>query len=201
MREKIGENMNRKIMILMVAVVATVLPAVAVADVMITGSVQGVGHQIPDQFYLQPGSNYAAAHNITGFTWTGSAVNESEDLGNLTLGYMSNETIYEINVLDINFSSAAYGNFYINVSVPGSLSQHTFPDNSYMYFSTAPFTFAPGQDVSTGHVSAVDLHIAGTTTLEFPNVNNSTTIYVAFNMGAGPSTDVGSFNIAMSFVS
>ena len=201
-KQKIGENMNRKIMILMVAVVATVLPAVAVADVMITGSVQGVGHQIPDQFYLQPGSNYAAAHNITGFTWTGSAVNESEDLGNLTVGYMSNETIYEINVLDINFTSAAYGNFYINVSVPGSLSDHEFPSATFMYFSNAPFTFVSGGGVtSTGTWVPVNLHAAGTTTLEFPHVNNSTTIYVAFNMGAGPSTDVGSFNIAMSFVS
>jgi len=192
--------MNRKIMILMVAVVATVLPAVAVADVMITGSVQGVGHQIPDQFMVQPGSNYAQAHSTAGFTWTSSAVNESEDLGAISMGFMSNETIYEINVLDINFSSAAYGNFYINVSVPGSLSQHTFPDNTYLYFSTSPFTFGVGQVDSTAHVSSVDLHIEGTTTLEFPHVNNSTTIYVAFNMGAGPANDVGSFNIAMSFV-
>jgi hypothetical protein len=200
-KQKIGENMNRKIMILMVAVVATVLPAVAVADVMITGSVQGVGHQIPDQFYLQPGSNYAAAHNITGFTWTGSAVNESEDLGNLTLGYMSNETIYEINVLDINFTSAAYGNFYMNVSIPGSFSNNTFAADSYMYVSNAPFTFVTGGVTSTGNMSAVDLHAAGTQDLAFNNVNNSTTLYVAFVLGAGPANDMGSFNIAMSFVS
>ena len=192
--------MNRKIMILMVAVVATVLPAVAVADVMITGSVQALGHSTTDAFIVQPGSNYAAAHDTTGFTWTSSAVNESEDLGNLTLGFMSNETIYEINVLDINFTSATYGNFYINVSVPGSLSSHEFPDNTYLYFSNAPFTFVTGGVTSTSSVQQVDLHTAGTTNLEFLHVNSSTTIYVAFNMGAGPSHDMGSFNIAMSFV-
>ena len=57
--------MNRKIMILMVAVVATVLPAVAVADVMITGSVSVLGSNVQDSFYLSEGSNYAVA-NQTG---------------------------------------------------------------------------------------------------------------------------------------
>ena len=192
--QKIGENMNRKIMILMVAVVATVLPAVAVADVMITGSVSGLGVHATDAFIVQPGSNYASAHSMTGFRWTSSPVNESEDLGNISVGVMSNETIFEINVLDINFTTS--GTFNITTYVPYTPSVF-FPTGSAIYFSTSPFTMTSSGFTPTTY--AVSLSGPSTTSYSFA-VTPSSHIYVAFEVGSGTPVS-GSFNLEMSFTS
>ena len=195
--KKTGENMNRKIMILMVAVVATVLPAVAVADVMITGSVQGLGHSTPDAFIVQPGSNYVAAHKDAGFTWTSSSVNESEDLGNITLGVMSNETIYEINVLDINFTGSGY--FNMTVFVPYS-NNVLFPTGTILYYSTSPLTMSStGITGETGSVSLSAPSTSSGVLVSFGHVTSSTHVYLGFEVGAGTPAN-GSFNLAMSFM-
>ena len=196
--QKIGENMNRKIMILMVAVVATVLPAVAVADVMITGSVQGLGVGATDAFTVQPGSNYMSAHHMTGFTWTSSAVNESEDLGNISLGVMSNETIYEINVLDINFTTSGYFNLTVFVPSPGDT---LFPTDTAIYFSTSPFTMSTSGISPSAHtVSLYGASGSSGVLVNMGHVTKGTTIYVAFLVGAGTPVN-GSFDLAMSFTS
>jgi len=189
--------MNRKIMILMVAVVATVLPAVAVADVMITGSVQGLGHSTTDAFIVQPGSNYVAAHDTTGFTWTSSSVNESEDLGNISLGVMSNETIYMVNVLDINFTQIGY--FNLTVYVPYS-NNVLLPTDSEIYFSTSPMTLSNGE-IFGAHYWSVSLYAAsgsGGVLADFGHVTPLTHIYIGFEVGAGSPAN-GSFSLAMSF--
>ena len=196
-QKKIGENMNRKIMILMVAVVATVLPAVAVADVMVTGYVNGVGTQAPDAFWVQDGSNYASAHSAAGFTWTATSSSESEILGTITLGVMSNETIYEINVLDINFSAPGY--FNLTVSVPSALPGNgasDFAAGTNMYLSTSPFNFVKGAISPT--TTEISLSTSGVTTINFGSVSHSTTIYIAFEVGSGPVTNA-SFSLTGSF--
>ena len=189
--------MNRKIMILMVAVVATALPAVAVADVMITGSVQGLGHTTTDAFTVQPGSNYAAAHDTTGFTWTSSAVNESEDLGNISLGVMTNETIYMVNVLDINFTSSGY--FNLTVYVPYS-NNVLFPTDTAIYLSTTPLSLSNSGITGNGVISISLFGASGSSglTTYFGHVTSATHIYIGFEVGAGTPAN-GSFNLAMSF--
>jgi len=189
--------MNRKIMILMVAVVATVLPAVAVADVMISGSVQGLGHSTTDAFIVQPGSNYVAAHKTTGFTWTSSSDNESEDLGSISLGVMSNETIYMVNVLDINFTQSGY--FNLTVTVPYS-NGVLLPTDSEIYFSTSPMTLSTS-GISGANYEPVSLYATSPTsgvTIDFGHVTLSTHIYIGFVVGAGMPAN-GSFDLAMSF--
>jgi hypothetical protein len=84
---------------LMVAVVATVLPAVAVADVMMNGSVQGLGNQVPDQFFVTTGANYTQANQTYGLGWVAG----NDGTGVLSVGYMPGEAIYEVNVLNIGF--------------------------------------------------------------------------------------------------
>jgi len=167
---------------------------------MITGSVQGVGHQIPDQFMVQPGSNYAQAHSTAGFTWTSSAFNESEDLGNISLGVMSNETIYMINVLDINFTQSGY--FNLTVTVPYS-NGVLLPTDSEIYFSTSPMTLSTSgisgnSGNSFGPVSLYAASPTGGVTVNFGHVTPSTHIYIGFVVGAGTPA-IGSFNLAMSF--
>ncbi|WP_297216058.1 hypothetical protein, partial [Thermoplasma sp.] len=128
--------MNRKMMLVLVAVVATVLPAVAVADVLVVGFSGGTGVQIGPQFYIQPGSNYMAANSSVGFGWHPNKYSSQEILGNMTIGYSTNETIYEINVLDINFTNTQYSNFTIILSVISP-----FATGSVIYFSNATFVF------------------------------------------------------------
>jgi len=194
--------MNRKIMILMVAVVATVLPAVAVADVMITGSINGSGVLASDAFTMQPGSNYAAANASGVIGWVANPSSESEILGTVYLGVMSNETTYEINVLDINFTASGY--FNLTVNVPSGLPGHgagaaAFPTDTEIYFSTTPFSFV------SGAISPSTMEFSLSTpnthdTMNFGYVTSGTTIYVAFEVGAGPYSGA-SFSLAGSFTS
>ncbi|CAC11524.1 hypothetical protein [Thermoplasma acidophilum] len=190
-------------MLVLVAVVATVLPAVAVADVMVVGYAGGNGHQIGPAFYIQPGSNYAAANETVGFGWHAKSVSESEIIGNMTLGVMTNETIYEINVLDINFtfSSPQSATFNITVNVPSAVPGATtgdsaWPSGTYIYFSTTPFYFADGAISNSGTMKSVNLATSGTHTISFTDVTSSTTIYVAFAVGSG---SIGSGSSAPSF--
>ncbi len=194
-KQKIGENMNRKIMILMVAVVATVLPAVAVADVMMNGSVQGLGNQVPDQFFVTTGANYTQANQTYGLGWVAG----NDGTGVLSVGYMPGEAIYEANVLNIGFTSTTPGTFYVNVT-----SNASFPAGSYMYLSTSSFVQASnGTLISSdgASIQTVSLTSISPSTASFSGVNSSTTIYVSVSMGPGPASSVGAFNMEMTFVS
>ncbi len=200
--------MNRKLILVMVAVVATVLPAVAVADVLVVGYSGGTGVQASPLFYIQPGSNYMAANQTTGFGWHARSSSESEVIGNITLGVMTNETIFEINVLDINFTSSHPGTFNITVNVPSAKSDaatgtSAFPFGSTIYFSTAPFMFS-GTSIttsSTGDLQYADLATPGSTPITFTGVSSSTTIYVAFEVGSatiGSGAGAPSFSLTMT---
>ena len=132
-RKKIGENMNRKIMILMVAVVATVLPAVAVADVMITGSVSVHGSNVPNSFYLTTGPNYAVANQtgVFGFVQAPSGV---ASMGTVDIEGMSNLSVSMINVLEFHYNVNAPGIVYVNVT------STDFPSGSYVAYSSSQMT-------------------------------------------------------------
>ena len=184
--------MNKKVMWLMVGLVAAVLPAVAVADVMLTAYINGSETQVNDAFFVQQGSNYANANALTGFTWTPHVNSESEILGAITLGYMSNETIYEVNVLDVNFTGlmgSAY--FNITVTIPNAATGGTvFPTDSFIYITDT--------SQSVVHLpSSISLSVSGSTTLSF-TVTSSSTIYIGFEVGSGAGG--GSFYLSMSLV-
>ncbi|MHB1470849.1 MAG: hypothetical protein ACYCSA_04160 [Thermoplasmataceae archaeon] len=187
--------MNRKIMILMVAVVATVLPAVAVADVMMNGSVQGLGNQVPDQFFVTTGANYTQANQTYGLGWVAG----NDGTGVLSVGYMPGEAIYEANVLNVGFTSTTPGTFYVNIT-----SNASFPAGSYMYLSTSPFVQASNGTLMSSDgasIQTVSLTSISPSTASFSGVDSSTTIYVSVSMGPGPASSVGAFNMEMTFVS
>jgi hypothetical protein len=194
-KQKTGENMNRKIMILMVAVVATVLPAVAVADVMMNGSVQGLGNQVPDQFFVTTGANYTQANQTYGFGWVAG----NDGTGVISVGYMPGEALYEVNVLNIGFTSSTPGTFYVNVT-----SNASFPAGSYMYLSTSPFVQSANGGILSSDgasIQTVSLTSISPSTAAFSGVNSGTTIYVSVSMGSGPASSVGAFSMDMTFVS
>ena len=183
--------MNKKIMWLMVGLVAAVLPAVAVADVMLTAYVNGNETLVGDAFYVEPGSNYANAHALTGINWKTQVTSESEFLGNITLGYMSNETITEVNVLEVNFtglSSSSY--FNITVTIPNPSGGADFPTDSYIYISDTPQSI-------TSLPTSVSLSTSGSTVMHFM-VTDTSTIYIGFTVGSGAGG--GSFELGMSLI-
>ena len=181
--------MNRRMVILLVAVVATILPAVAVADVMISGSASLTLYGVPDQFLVGPGPNYGPVQNMHLFNWTSIANSESEDVGTMTLNYTSNLTVNEINVLQVsNFkidSSSANNWFNITVDKITSLSSGAV---LVMYVSTTPLAFdGPSGQVATDHGTVVERSLISTTTsmatFSFHDVTSSTTLYIGFVIG------------------
>uniref|UniRef100_UPI00260B0A44 hypothetical protein n=1 Tax=Thermoplasma sp. TaxID=1973142 RepID=UPI00260B0A44 len=150
----------------------------------------GTGMQVQPLFYIQPGSNYMAANEVAGFQWTYKTPSSTEFIGNMTIGYMTNETIYEVNVLDINFTSSTQGTFTISIMVTSP-----FPEGSYIYFSTSPFT----STAIPAHTDNFTLSsTASQTALTFPGVYKGETIYVAFVIGSGELNTTPSFTLTMS---
>ena len=187
-KQKTGENMNRKIMILMVAVVATVLPAVAVADVMITGSVSVLGSNVQDSFYLSEGSNYAAANatGVFGFTPAHSGV---ASMGTINLEGMSNLSVSMINVLDFNYSLNTGGIIYVNIS------SSNFTSGSYVAFSSTPMTSMLG---STPPSNSYPLDTTGDYTITVSGPTSGT-YFLGFYLPAGMYNGE-SLSLSMTFV-
>jgi len=180
--------MNRRMVILLVAMVATILPAVAVADVMITGTASLTVNGVPDQFFVGPGSNYGPVQNMGLFNWTSIALSESEDIGSMTLNYTSNLTINEINVLQVtNFKiDSSSANNWFNITA-GKLTGLSSGSVLLMYVSTAPLSFdGSNAQMSTGTLiehSLVATPGSSTAVFSFHDVTSSTTLYIGFVIG------------------
>jgi len=182
--KKGGNEMNRKMVILLVAMVATILPAVAVADVMISGSASITVNSTSDLFQVGPGPNYGPAQNMGLFNWTSIPVSESEDLGALDVNFTSNQTVNEINVLEISQfkidTSSANNYFNITIDQISSLA----PGSTFDVFaSESPLVFS-GPDYQTGtDVQSGSLVGSGTITMSFHDVTSGTVIYIGFVVG------------------
>ena len=204
--------MNRKTIILLVAMVATILPAVAVADVMVQGSISVESTVGSPAFFAEQGSNYAAAQGLmpaNSNIWASNSVNSNEVIGTLTLPTMTNETLYAVNVLDVNFTSSINtGNFFINVTV-GSTA---FNSGTYLFISESSMNFGELSTATplsstttsgtTNVVYSVDLSSAGITySLEYTGVSAGTVIHVGFETSPNDSgTAPGSASIALNYI-
>lgn len=203
--------MNKRTMILLVAMVATILPAVAVAEVMVQGNISVESTVGSPAFYAQPGSNYAAAQGLMPSDtsiWASIADSPSEIIGTLTLPTMTNETVWGVNIIDVNFtSSIVSGNFFINISVSTA-----FSSGSYLYISESPMTLSSLSGAtpltgtttigSSGVVYSASLTSTVTLSLEYTGVSHGTTIYFGFETSPnGLGTAPGAAEIAMNFMS
>ena len=179
---KKGENMNRKIMILMVAVVATVLPAVAVADVMISGSVTITGTSTTP-FWFSEGPNYAAASGAGVITWTPST-GTSTSFGTVDLEGASNLSISMINVAEFHYTGSAAGNFYFNFT-------GDFPSGAFAVISSGPIT-SELTSSSSGQVP-----LSGTYSALLP-VSGAGVWYIGFYLPPGSYSGL-SFTMSVTF--
>lgn len=181
--------MNRKVTILLIAAIAAILPAVAIADVMITGQVGIEGTTNSTVFHLQAGPNYQDADGYLGWHSYSSGIH----MGDMHLNPTANQTVLAINVMMITFDSGIMpGTFWLNLT---GYSTDMFPSGAYMYVSDNLQYFtdfsSPNSYSSPGSgIIALNLHIAnGVTVSTGPiDVTSSTVLYIGFYLPAvGPS--------------
>lgn len=145
--------MNKKATILITALIASILPAVAIADVMITGNftVQSGTNNVA--WFIQHGPNYAQANEVGAINWY---PNEGpNNMGELDLQGMLYGDTWMVNVLDLNLSlspTAIPGTFSLFLNV----SDSTFPVGTILAISTQPITFSQLMGASVTHYTAGD---------------------------------------------
>lgn len=130
--------MNKKIALIMIAAVAVLLPAVAVADVMVSGQIALESFHHHNAFRFQPGPNYQAANSTNSIGWISST---DGTMGTIDLEgsyYVQTEMI---NVIDLNFAlsnpaaPATFMGLYLNIS------SSDFPSGTIMAISTSQISF------------------------------------------------------------
>jgi len=181
--------MNRKIMILMVAVVATVLPAVAVADVMITGSISVHGSQAPDMVYLAKGPNYATANSGSLLTFTNGSGSAAATIGSLEIEGMADANVTMLNVLYLNYSVSTSGTLWINVTGTD------FPSGAYAELSSSTLT-------SVSSTSSMSYPLSGINGHNGP-ISVSTghgSYYVSFFLPASTGYSSANLEISVTFI-
>jgi hypothetical protein len=131
--------MNRKLTLLLIAAVTTILPAVAVADVMITGQISLESMHHHTAFEFQPGPNYPAANSTDSIGWMPT---DGNTMGMLDLQGSLLVTTQMVNVIDLNITvsnaaaPASFMGLYLNVS------SSTFPVGTVMVISTSMIGFS-----------------------------------------------------------
>ncbi|MCL5666043.1 MAG: hypothetical protein M1315_04320 [Candidatus Thermoplasmatota archaeon] len=110
--------MNKKVTMLLIAAVAMLLPAVAIADVMVTGSYTVSGSNIGPLFYLSEGPNYVNASSLELLS-LGPAPSDTGLMGTVDLEGIVNQTVWEINVLELVIPASTHaigGNLTISIT-------------------------------------------------------------------------------------
>lgn len=148
--------MNRRATLFIIAAVAAILPAVAVADVMITGQISIVGTDNTPVFSIEQGPNYENAVEIGSIELTTGALQYCDQgdheltttVSTIDLQGISNEATSMINVLELVINKGT-GMFYLN------LTESTLPDGTLMYISPTMMTFndlmTNGVDIGIGN--------------------------------------------------
>ena len=189
--------MNRKMTLLLRAAVTAILPAVAVADVMITGNVAIVGPQNTPIFELQPGPNYPAATAIGAIYWNPmlpasveQPVNGPLPMATFDLEGIANQTTALANVLDLNvtINEGVAGTLYVNFT-------GDFPVAALVWISASSMTV---QQVMSG-VGGQSINSA-TFTFSGPFPGGTTTYYISFLLPASASYAGSTGTITGTFI-
>ena len=195
--------MNRKFALLMIAAVTVILPAVAVADVMVMGQVSLESMHQHTAFKILQGPNYAAANSTNSIGW----IPASNDLmGTIDLEgsyYVQTEMInvLELNIAQSNPSApASFMGIYLNVS------SSTLPAGTIMAISTSQISFntletTPVTSYSTGD-PAIAVNAASTSTVVAVDLSHNPhllitgfsatqNLYISFLLPPGMYADQG----------
>lgn len=178
--------MNRKLTLLLIAAVTTILPAVAVADVMITGQISLESMHHHTAFEFQPGPNYGAANHTNSIGWMSS---DGNTMGMLDLQgslYVSTEMV---NVIDLNITvsnaaaPASFMGLYLNIS------SSTFPAGTIMVISTSMIGFATLTGTAVTHYAGTPIPVDAT----------SLSTVVAVDLSENPHMVITGFSPTQTF--
>lgn len=189
--------MKNKYRLLIIISIAAILPSVAVADVMITGTIQISGTTAIPPVHFELGSNYREAHDLGILTWTSSS---GSSMGSLDIEGSSNTTIGLANVLDLNTSGESVDGAMVYLNLSGS---NYFPAGM-MYITNTPMTlaevngsssFATGQLVgSLALTHSGSIHFTVKNPSEFHMV-----LYIGFYLPPGNYANTG-FTLYVQYV-
>ncbi len=178
--------MNRKATLFIIAAVAAILPAVAVADVMITGEVSLVGSQNTPVFILQPGPNYPAAHGAGAINFGTGPVAQcttppdggqtivTTEMATVDIQGITNQTTYLINVVDLNITKGT-GTLWLN------LTSSTLPVGTMILIQGTLMTFS---DLTTNGIE-IGSDVTVPLNLATLSVTTGDTFYIGFYMPPG----------------
>lgn len=187
--------MNRKLKLLLIISIATIIPTVAVADVMVSGTLTISQTMAVPPVHFEPGSNYNTAHELGLITWTPNS--PSGSMGTIDLEGSTNQTVTLVNVLDLNTSAESISGATIYVNITST----DFPSGT-LYLSSVPLDI---EMVSTGTFTGISsgqfvdsLSLDSTGTIHF-SVTPFTAQYISFELPAG-SYQGASLTITVQYV-
>lgn len=182
---------SRAIKVVIVAV-AMILPGIAVADVMISGTLGINGTQNSPAFYFTKGPNFNAVA-YAGYLFF--APQTTGKMAEIDFQGIANQSIFALNALEVAFSSGVSGTFYLNFTG----GQYAFPPGSTIYLSTSQLGYSDFGSVGSPTVTPtittsptlqeVNFHLAlGSTVSTSWTVTGSTIIYISYYLPAGYGT-------------
>ncbi|MHB8359522.1 MAG: hypothetical protein ACYDCP_08500 [Thermoplasmataceae archaeon] len=175
--------MKNKYKLLLIISIAFILPSVAVADVMVTGSVLVSGTQSVAPVHFETGMNYAKAHDLGALTWKPSS---GGLMGTIDLEGSENSSITLANVLDLNTSAESVNGAIVYLN----LSSTSFPAGT-LYVTNSPMTISEVQSGSfTSGQLVGSLALDTTGSIHFTVENPTTTplhmvLYIGFELPPG----------------
>lgn len=189
--------MNKKVTMLLIAAVAMLLPAVAVADVMVTGSYAVSGSSVGPLFYLAEGPNYAAANEtgLFGFHKDGTTAHQVVTMGQIYLEGISNQTVKEINVLELVIPASTHaigGVLYLNITGASGFGSAT------MYISLYSGDLQTFSNLSSQNAMNIDSDPSFSLTIS-PG-SGALVYYIGFVLPPG-NYAAGSFTLNGTFIS
>lgn len=190
--------MNKKVTLLLIAAVTAILPAVAVADVLVTGQITLESFHHHTAFEFQPGPNYLAANSTDSLGWIPA---QGQTMGQIDLEgsyYVQTEMI---NVLDLNFTvsnpaaPASFMGLYLNVSsstfMPGTIMVISDYQITFSSLESTPVThYSPGDPsisltVGSPHTNIVALDLSENPHLLITSFAPAQTLYISFMLPPG----------------
>jgi hypothetical protein len=178
--------MKNKYKLFIIISIAAILPSVAVADVMVTGSALVSGTTAVPPVHFETGMNYATAHDLGLLTWTPST---GGLMGTLDLEGSENSSIAMANVLDLNTSAESIN----GATVYLNLTSTSFPAGT-LYITNSPMTTSEVQSGSFTDkqlVGSLSLSTSGSIhfTVENPlDLPNHMVLYIGFYLPPGDYT-------------
>lgn len=176
--------------------IALVLPGIVVADVLITGQALMTGTQNDAQFYFTKGPNYATASGSGYIHFEPNPTSATHKLAEIDFQGAGNQSIFAINMLEVNFASGVSGTFYLNFT-----GVTAFPAGCTVYLSSYAVTYDDFDGVGSATVApttigpavltSVELNIpSGTTVSTSWTVTGSSAIYISFYFPAGEALGI-----------